>query len=161
MGGLELRTGRFSKFLIVFSALACSRDCFLLLHQSYQYTASAVRPLRIQHSHLICQSHPSHSKAKLNSLSCHNLFSHTYIPSPNTSAVLFPQLNSGPIFTAAAIQAALAAGKSLFYLAIGLFLQVMPRSVGIMHSPSKGKDGIQRVLGAKFHVVSPHGNGTH
>lgn len=113
MGGLELRSGRLFEILIVFRALACSCGCFLLLHHSYQHTDSAVRALRIQLSHLICQSHPLRCKAKLNFLSCHNLFSPIYIPSPNTSAVLFPQLNSGPIFTAAAIQAALAAGTSV------------------------------------------------
>lgn len=58
------------------------------------------------------------------------------------------------------LSALLMMGCKLFYLAIGLLSQVMPRSIGIMHSPSKHKDVIQRVLEAKFHVLSPYAYGT-
>lgn len=83
LGGLELGSGIYPRIPIVSRNLACSGGCLLLLHQPYQLV------LRIQHSHLICQSHPLHCKAKLNFLCCHILASPMHIPPPNTSAVLF------------------------------------------------------------------------
>lgn len=112
IGMLEMGSGRFPRIPIVSRNLSSSCDCSLLLHQSYPHATPAVRAVRIQHSHLICQSHSFYCKAELNFLCCHNPFPPMHIPPSNIVAALLPQLNSGPTFTATPCQAALAVGKS-------------------------------------------------
>lgn len=116
IGGLEMGSHWLPRIPTVSRNLACSCKCLLLVHQSYQHAAPAAWALRMQPSHLICQSHLSHCKAKLNFLCCDILLSVMHIPlnkrSPETLHLFYGNSQIPALFVTAS-WAVLAAERSV------------------------------------------------